>query len=237
VATDLLEVLSCLVLTPIFLLLGSWLPARILAEDRRAVALWRGQVLPPQPGVREHLRQIAQPAASGWAVLLLLGMIGALVSGGGGARALPLALWVATLVTLIRTDLCHRLLPDLLTLPLLWLGLLLQLGDATRTVGLHAAILGAVTGYLPFRLIGEAYRALRGRDGMGQGDMKLLAAIGAWWGPGFVVTAYLLATLLALLWRVPRVVFGREYLAEVFAFGPFIASAALLLAASGILIG
>lgn len=231
-AIDLLADSLALAILPAFVLLGRWLPARIIAEDRRSVALYTGAALPALPRLRDELLHLARGHSLAWLGLLAAGWLAAMALTGGGARGLPFACWSAALLTLIRTDLENRLLPDLITQPLLWIGLLLQLDTSTRTVGLEAAVLGAMTGYLPFRLMADFYRELRGVEGMGQGDMKLLAAIGAWWGSGFVIGVYLLATLLALLWRVPLVFLRRSGFGEVFAFGPAIAIAALILAAA-----
>lgn len=112
------------------------------------------------------------------------------------------ALWMLNawvLITLAFVDYRTRLLPDLLTLPLLWLGLLIQLWPATRTVGLEMAVIGAVAGYLPLWLLAHFYRLVRKRDGLGMGDLKLLAAMGAWSGPWVLPYVLLGASLLAIL--------------------------------------
>lgn len=102
------------------------------------------------------------------------------------------------LVLLALIDLQIKLLPDVLTLPLMWLGLAIQLVPETRTVGLEMAVIGAIAGYLPLWLLAHAYRLLRGRDGLGMGDLKLLAAMGAWSGPFVLPQIILLAALLAI---------------------------------------
>lgn len=117
---------------------------------------------------------------------------------------LPLAatyLWFifcCGLIVLAFVDYKTKLLPDILTLPLLWLGLVIQLFPETRTVGLELAVIGAVAGYLPLWLLAQIYRAVRGRDGLGMGDLKLLAAMGAWSGPFLLPHVLVLAVLLAL---------------------------------------
>ena len=222
-------VLLCL-LAPLFVLLGDWLPQRILAEDARAVAMHLGRELPPQPepfsfvpGLRgrENLERLP---------FFVIASLIAFLLGGAGQTGLLAGIWVLGLVTLLRIDLQYRLLPDLITQPMLWCGLLLQIPESTRTVGLEAAIVGAVVGYLPFRLINDVYFGLRGRDGMGQGDMKLLAALGAIWGPGFVVTTYIFATLLALMGRGGLALMRQTRLTDAFAFGPAIVVAAMIIA-------
>ncbi len=103
------------------------------------------------------------------------------------------------LVILALVDYQTRLLPDILTLPLIWLGLLIQLWPATRTVGLEMAVIGAVAGYLPLWLLAHFYWLVRKRDGLGMGDLKLLAAMGAWSGPWVLPYVLLGASLLAIL--------------------------------------
>jgi leader peptidase (prepilin peptidase)/N-methyltransferase len=129
-----------------------------------------------------------------------------------------------TLLALGWIDVEHMLLPDVLTLPLLLAGLgatlLLDPGDIFD----HA--LGAVAGYLVFRAVAEAYRAWRGRDGLGGGDAKLLAAAGAWLGwqalPAVVLEASLAGIAAAL---VARVLGRRVSRTTALPFGPFIAAA------------
>jgi prepilin signal peptidase PulO-like enzyme (type II secretory pathway) len=86
------------------------------------------------------------------------------------------AMWGSGLVVLAFVDARTKLLPDALTLPLLWLGILIQLFPETRTIGLELSVIGTVAGYLPLWLLAQAYRFIRGRDGLGMGDLKLLAS-------------------------------------------------------------
>lgn len=91
------------------------------------------------------------------------------------------ALFTSTLVALSRIDLQHMLLPDVLTLPLLWLGLILSdLGHTSAS--LSQALWGAVLGYCAFAGINLLHRKMRGTDGLGMGDAKLLSAMLAWLG-------------------------------------------------------
>ncbi len=126
------------------------------------------------------------------------------------------ALWAScilgwTLLALAVTDLKYFRLPDFLTLPLVGAGLATTalLGSDSLADSLTAHILGAMAGYLFVRLLRFAYRAVRGREGMGLGDAKLLAAAGAWisWQglPSVLVIAALSALLVVLVWRGPRI--------------------------------
>ena len=133
-------------------------------------------------------------------------------------------LFGCVLVTLALVDYQTKLLPDVLTLPMIWLGLIIQLFPDTRTVGLEWALIGAVAGYLPLWLLAHGYRLLRGRDGLGMGDLKLLAAMGAWSGPLILPMVIVVASVLAigvflLAWCIQR---RRGGLQEERPFGPWI---------------
>jgi len=121
-----------------------------------------------------------------------------------------LALLMASLI-----DHQHRLLPDAVTLPLLWLGLLVNV--AGTFVSAQDAILGAVAGFLGLRLVSVVTVALGGQDGIGGGDFKLLAAIGAWLGLQAVLPVTLIGASIGVvrgLWlryhgeKNARVAFG-----------------------------
>ena len=89
--------------------------------------------------------------------------------------------FVWTLIVLAIIDIERHLLPDRITLPLLWAGLAVNLQGSTFTT-LESAVIGAMAGYLSLWLIYQIHRLLTGREGMGYGDFKMLAAIGAWLG-------------------------------------------------------
>jgi leader peptidase (prepilin peptidase)/N-methyltransferase len=126
-----------------------------------------------------------------------------------------LAFWAScglgwTLLALAVTDLKYFRLPDFLTLPLAAAGLLAAatLDKSSSADALAAHALGAVAGYAFVRLLRFIYRAIRGREGMGLGDAKLLAAAGAWvsWQglPSVLVIASLSALAVVLVWRGPK---------------------------------
>jgi leader peptidase (prepilin peptidase) / N-methyltransferase len=100
-------------------------------------------------------------------------------------------------------DVDHQLLPDDLTLPLLWLGLLLNLWPETRLVSLEAAVLGAVFGYLSLWTVYWLFKLITGKEGMGHGDFKLLALFGAWLGWQSIPLIILMSSLVGavLEWR------------------------------------
>jgi len=114
------------------------------------------------------------------------------------------------------------LLPDLLTLPVLGLGLFVAAADGQ----LSESLIGAALGFVVFALIAAVYRRWRGRDGLGLGDAKLLGAAGAWVGWAGLPSIVLIASLAALVVAMPMVirVAGRRDQREI-AFGPYLAGA------------
>lgn len=129
-----------------------------------------------------------------------------------------------TLLTLAWIDArCFRL-PDILTLPLLLAGLCLTFRDAPGDLFWHA--LGAACGYGALRGLSLTYRFLRGREGLGAGDAKLLAAAGAWFGVGALADVVLIAAVSALAWVAVCAILGRQIRATTaLPFGPFLALA------------
>ncbi len=155
-----------------------------------------------------------------WIELAALG-IALWAAGAGEDSAL---LWAGcalgwTLLALGWIDATCLRLPDALTLPLILAGL----GEAAwlEPEALTGRALGAAAGYTGFRALAWAYRWLRGREGLGRGDAKLLAAAGAWVGILLLPTVLLGAALAGLAWACRR---GRPDPAERLPFGPFLAA-------------
>jgi leader peptidase (prepilin peptidase)/N-methyltransferase len=124
-----------------------------------------------------------------------------------------------TLLVLAWIDWQHMLLPDVLTLPLVWAGLLATLILDPASASDHAA--AALLGYAAFRVIELAYRRLRGRDGLGQGDAKLMAAAGAWLGLAPLSSVMVTAAALGLMTAAwPRVRRRRVDEGAAIPFGP-----------------
>lgn len=138
------------------------------------------------------------------------------------------AVYASTLLALARIDLQTTLLPDALTLPLLWGGLgLASLGWIGTS--LQDALWGAFVGYGLFWGLDQLYLRLRGRHGMGGGDAKLLAALLAWLGWQAVVGVLLLASLSALLVVLAQGLRSRFQVDAQIPFGPYLALAGLVL--------
>ncbi len=144
-------------------------------------------------------------------------------------KSLAWMTFYSLLLALAAIDLNTTFLPDALTLPLLWLGLLAQLFPETRTVGPGLAIAGAIGGYLPLWLLAQAYRQLRKREGLGFGDLKLLAALGAWLGPLPLPWILFVASALSLFPVALQAIRGRKGLMQQeYPFGPWIVLGAVL---------
>ena len=145
----------------------------------------------------------------------------------GVSNALAAAmLLTAMLISLTAIDLDHQLLPDNLTFPLLWVGLLINI-DATF-VSLESAVLGAVFGYLCLWSVYWLFKIITGKEGMGYGDFKLLAAIGAWFGLSALPTIVLLSSLVGAVVGIALIVMRRQDRETPMPFGPFLAGAGLI---------
>jgi leader peptidase (prepilin peptidase)/N-methyltransferase len=127
------------------------------------------------------------------------------------------------LIALSGIDFKTQLLPDQLTLPLLWLGLLLALFP--MFVATPAAIVGAALGYLSLWSVYWLFKLLTGKEGMGYGDFKLLAALGAWMGPISLLPIVLLSSLIGALVGGSLILFRKRDSQIPMPFGPFIAAA------------
>ena len=146
---------------------------------------------------------------------------------GVGAQALGTAVFCTALLALACIDWDTTLLPDALTQPLLWLGL--GMGWAGWTaLTLSNAVAGAVCGYASLWLVASAFALLTGKEGMGAGDFKLLAAVGAWLGPLALIPVVLIASVSGAvvgLWLQRR---ARLREGGYLPFGPFLALGAAL---------
>lgn len=132
------------------------------------------------------------------------------------------------LFALALIDLRYMLLPDMLTLSLLWGGLLYHAVFGEGELGLKAGIYGAMAGYLSLWLLRWAFYGLTGREGLGGGDLKLLAALGAWSGWSTLPAILLLSASLGILMMLVIRLTGKKTLSEEMPFGPFLATAGLI---------
>ena len=153
---------------------------------------------------------------SGWVVWRL----------GSDIVGLAALLLVWTMLALAIIDLDTQFLPDDLTLPLLWAGLLFNLTGTFAT--LADAVIGAAAGYLVLWLVYWGYRWVTGKEGMGYGDFKLLAALGAWLGWTMLPLIVLLSSALGALVGVMMILLRGHQRDKPIPFGPFLALAGLI---------
>lgn len=128
-----------------------------------------------------------------------------------------------SLIALSFIDFDHQLLPDTITLPVLWLGLFLSLFNLFADS--HAAITGAIAGYLILWGVFQLFKLLTGKEGMGFGDFKLLALFGAWLGWQALPLIILLSSLTGSLAGISMMIFNRHDRNSPIPFGPYLAAA------------
>jgi leader peptidase (prepilin peptidase)/N-methyltransferase len=145
---------------------------------------------------------------------------------GYGWQSAAALLFTWALISLFLIDFDHQLLPDSITLPLLWAGLLLSLSDTFTDPA--TSIVGAVAGYLSLWSIYHLFRLVTGKEGMGYGDFKLLGAIGAWTGWQLLPVVILLSSVVGAAIGITLILFrGRDHNLPM-PFGPFLAAAGWL---------
>jgi leader peptidase (prepilin peptidase) / N-methyltransferase len=130
--------------------------------------------------------------------------------------------WCLIALTMIDYD--HQLLPDSITLPLLWLGLLIN--GSGIFVSLHESVYGAAAGYMTLWCVYWLFRIVTGKEGMGFGDFKLLAAIGAWFGWKMLPLVILLSSGVGAVIGITLIVLKRQDKTKPIPFGPYLAIAA-----------
>lgn len=145
---------------------------------------------------------------------------------GFGIAAAGALLFVWAMVALTFIDLDTQLLPDEITLLLLWLGLAFNLG-ATYT-DLPSAVAGAMAGYLVLWTVFWLFKLATGKEGMGYGDFKLLAALGAWLGWPMLPVIILLSSIVGAVVGIGLMVFGRHGRNTPIPFGPYLAAAGII---------
>ncbi|NHB92544.1 prepilin peptidase [Photorhabdus cinerea] len=132
--------------------------------------------------------------------------------------------WVLIILSFI--DIKIKLLPDIINYPLLWLGLLLNLNQTF--VPIEQAVTGAIAGYLILWSLYWLFRIICGKEGLGYGDFKLMAAVSAWLGIGTIPLLMLLSSLFGVIGYLWIWKMRRSYQAPI-AFGPYIAISAIIM--------
>ena len=143
---------------------------------------------------------------------------------GWSAAGAMILIWCLIALTFIDVD--TQLLPDSITLPLLWLGLLFNLfGTFTD---LPSAVTGAMGGYLSLWIVYWGFKLATGKEGMGYGDFKLLAALGAWMGWQMLPLTILLSSLVGAVVGIGLILLAKRGRQVPIPFGPYLAAAGLL---------
>lgn len=132
--------------------------------------------------------------------------------------------WALVALTFIDAD--HQLLPDSITLPLLWLGLIFNLFEVYTDI--NSAVIGAIAGYLALWLVYHGFRLVTGKEGMGYGDFKLLAALGAWMGWQALPMIILLSSLVGAIVGISLILLKQQHRDNPIPFGPYLAAAGWL---------
>jgi leader peptidase (prepilin peptidase)/N-methyltransferase len=142
---------------------------------------------------------------------------------GVGLQAMAALLLSWCLIAASGIDISHKLLPDNITLPLLWLGILLSLFDVF--VSLQDSVLGVMLGYMSLWTVFILFKLFTGKEGMGYGDFKLLAMLGAWlgWKPLFVVI--LTSSLVGAIVGISMILLKKTSRDTQIPFGPYLAAA------------
>lgn len=169
------------------------------------------RISPQYPLVEAAAASLALLAASatGWGWPLLFALI---------------LVWALLALTVI--DLNTMLLPDQITLPLLWLGLLLNIGGMFTS--LPDAVIGAAAGYMSLWLVYQGFRLLTGKEGMGFGDFKLLAALGAWMGWQALPGIILMSSLVGAVVGISLMLLHKKDSSMAIPFGPYLAAAGVI---------
>lgn len=145
---------------------------------------------------------------------------------GPSLATLGALVFVWSLLALALIDADTQLLPDDITLPLLWAGLGFNL--AGTFTSLSSAVVGAMAGYLSLWSVYWLFRLLTGKEGMGYGDFKLLAALGAWLGWQLLPVIILLSSIVGAVVGVVLMAFGRHGRGTPLPFGPYLAGAGVI---------
>ncbi len=173
---------------------------------RRRCRFCRAPISPFYPAI-----EVAATAAVAWGASVVSGWV-----------IWPTAVLAWVLLALAVIDVEQGILPDVLTLPLIAAGLVAAWLIAPANIAHHLA--GAAAGYVVFEAVRHVYRRVRGREGLGQGDSKLLAASGAWVAATGLPSVVLCASASALIWALIRRAEGKDVSSgTALPFGPFLA--------------
>jgi len=138
-------------------------------------------------------------------------------------QALFAILLTWSLITLTAIDYDHQLLPDSITLPFLWMGILCNMAGLYTDV--YSSLYGAITGYLVLWAVYITFKVLTGKEGMGHGDFKLLSMLGAWLGWQSLPLIIIVSSLLGSVVGIGLILLGGHQKSQPIPFGPYLALA------------
>jgi leader peptidase (prepilin peptidase) / N-methyltransferase len=211
------------------------LPRSACPSCGAAITAWQNIPLISWLALRGRCARCGKPISARYPLVeLLTGVLSAAVAWkfgfGPGALAALVVTWF--LVALAFIDIDHQLLPDDLTLPLLWLGLAASLWGQPAGMDLpvdtRSSLIGAMAGYGSLWSVYHLFRLITGKEGMGHGDFKLLAALGAWLGWQMLLPVILLAAGVGAIVGVLMLSLRGQDRSTPIAFGPFLAGAGWL---------
>ena len=166
------------------------------------------------------------------AVELMTGLLAATAAWrfGFGLEAAAAVLLTFALIAISVIDIDHQIIPDSISLPLVWIGLFLSLfhpvaGADVLFIDPKTAIVGAIAGYLSLWSVYHLFRLLTGKEGMGYGDFKLLGALGAWLGWQMLPLIIMLSAIVGACVGISMIVFRRHDRNIPIPFGPYVAAA------------
>jgi leader peptidase (prepilin peptidase)/N-methyltransferase len=142
---------------------------------------------------------------------------------GYGMQAVMAIILTWSLLCLSVIDIDHKLLPDDITLPVMWLGILVNLFGVFTDI--HSSIIGAMAGYAILWIVFMGFKILTGKEGMGYGDFKLLAMLGAWMGWQHLPTIIFLSSICGAVIGIGLIVFRNHDRSNPIPFGPYLAMA------------
>jgi leader peptidase (prepilin peptidase) / N-methyltransferase len=208
-----------------------WWPPSACPGCGKPIGLWQNIPVLSYLLLRGRCSACAQPIPKRYPIVeaaaALTGIVVALVFGPTFQTVAALG-FTWTLLALALIDIDHKLLPDSLTLPLLWAGLLLSLfafNGAPLFADLRSSVIGAAAGYLSLWLVFHVFKLVTGKEGMGYGDFKLLAALGAWLGWQMLPLVILLSAAVGAVVGIALIVVQGRSRHTPLPFGPYLAGA------------
>ncbi|MDG2422086.1 MAG: A24 family peptidase [Gammaproteobacteria bacterium] len=158
---------------------------------------------------------------------VLTGLI--VYSFGPNWMTLSLLILIWSLVALTLIDFDHQILPDEITIPILWLGIFTNTFELSSLISLRDSVIGAMAGYISLWTFNYFYKIVRGKDGMGYGDFKLFSALGAWLGWKALLPLIVLASTSGAILGILMIIFLQKNKLTPIPFGPFLSGAGVIL--------